>query len=73
MAKKTISANIVGTPGTHYDLDELEKNSRTNSEKTLVVQVWKYNPKSEDETKRSPNPPNLKIGQIWLSKRVDDE
>ena len=69
MAKKTLSANIVGTAGTTYDLDELEKNSRTNSEKSLVVQVWKYNPSSNDPQKRLPNPPNLKIGQIWVSQK----
>lgn len=67
MGKKTLSANIVGTAGTTYDLDELEKDSRTNSEKSLVVQVWKYNPDSKNLEKRSPNPPNLKLGQIWVS------
>ena len=67
MGKKTISANLVGTAGAVYDLDELQQDSRTNSEKELVVQVWKYNPASEDPEKRSPNPPNPKLGQIWLS------
>jgi len=69
MPKKTFGANIQGTPGTTYDLDEIQADSRTNSDKSLVVQVWNYNPNSDDPTKRSPNPPNLKIGQIWLSKR----
>ena len=69
MGKKTLSANIVGTAGTTYDLDELEKDSRTNSEKSLVLQVWKYNPDSKDPAKQKPNPPQLKIGQIWISQK----
>jgi len=69
MAKKTIGANIQGTPGTTYDLDEIQSDSRLNSDKSLVVQVWAYDPNSSDPVKRSPNPPNLKVGQIWLSKR----
>lgn len=69
MGKKVISSNIIGTAGVTYDLDEIESNNRLNSEKSLVVQVWRYNPKSKDSLKKSPNPPNLKVGQIWLSKR----
>lgn len=72
MAKKTIGVNIQGTPSTTYDLDEIQADSRLNSEKSLVVQVWNYNPNSSDSSKKSPNPPNLKIGQIWLSKRSDE-
>jgi hypothetical protein len=66
MAKKSL--NLTGTASKAYDLDEIEASNRTNSAKDLVVMVHRYNPNSTDPTKRSPNPLNPKIGQIWLSK-----
>ena len=63
MGKKTI--NITGTSNRTYDLDAISEDSRLNSGATLLVQVHKYK-KGE-----SPNPANLKVGQIWLSKQVD--
>ena len=63
MAKKTI--NITGTSNRNYDLDAISNDSRLNSNATLLVQVHKYR-KGEN-----PNPSNLQIGQIWLSKQID--
>ena len=60
MAKKTI--NITGTQGTTYDLDKIKSDSRTNGATPLVVQIHKY------AKGQNPNPENLQIGQIWLSK-----
>jgi hypothetical protein len=60
--------NIVGTENKEYDLDIIESESRLNSDKPLVVQVHRYNPLSIYPEKRNPNPDNIKIGQIWLSK-----
>lgn len=71
MAKQTFG--LKGTPNTNYDLDELEQDNRLNSKRSLVVQVWKYNPNSLNEKKKSPNPPDLQLGQIWLSRRVDSD
>ena len=69
MAKTTFG--LTGTPNTNYDLEELEQDNRSNSSKSLVVQVWKYNPAATNSNKKSPNPPGLKLGQIWLSKKVE--
>ena len=63
MGKKTI--NITGTTGRTYDLNAIENDSRLNSSSTLLVQVHSYK-KGE-----SPNPANLQVGQIWLSKLTD--
>lgn len=62
MAKKTIG--ITGTPGRSYDLDKIEQDNRLNGEQQLVVQVYKY------KAGESPNPSDLKIGQIWISQLV---
>jgi len=67
MAKKSL--NLTGTSNKTYDLDNIEAENRTNDSRDLVVQIHEYNPESSDPNKRSPNPKNLKIGQIWLSKR----
>lgn len=74
------SINLTGTAGKRYDLEEIStKNTRTSSEEELVVQVWYWNPNGiniyKDNTEiyeehKKPNPPNLKTGQIWLSKLV---
>lgn len=63
MAEKT-TLNITGTSGRTYSLDEIEADNRANSAKPLLVQVYKY-AKGQD-----PNPSNLAVGQIWLSKQV---
>jgi hypothetical protein len=63
MADKT-TLNITGTSGRTYNLDEIEADNRTNAAKPLVVQVYKY-VKGQD-----PNPSDLTVGQIWLSKQV---
>ena len=70
MAKKSL--NLTGTSGVNYDLDKIAAETRSNTFKPLVVQVHKYNPNSADTTKRNPNPANLTIGQIWLSKEDKD-
>jgi hypothetical protein len=67
MAKKSL--NLTGTSGQTYNLDGIAAETRINSVKKLVVQVHEYNPDSVDEAKRAPNPSNLVVGQIWLSKR----
>lgn len=59
---------LVGVEGKTYDLEELQnENTRLDSTKPLLIQVYEY---KEGE---NPNPENPKIGQIWLSKRVDGE
>lgn len=64
--------NITGTSGKTYDLDELQsKKGRASSEEELIVQIWNWNPELPSPY-NSPNPPNLKIGQIWLSKLVKE-
>jgi hypothetical protein len=64
MPKKTL--NLTGTTGTTYDLDKIEAENRMDSASKLVVHVHQYDP----ELGQSPNPSNLKLGQIWLSKKV---
>lgn len=63
MAKKVI--NITGTKGATYNLDDIKKDSRSNNETPLVIQVHTYK-KGEN-----PNPSNLKEGQLWMSKLED--
>jgi hypothetical protein len=58
------SLNLTGTPDKVYDLDEIQSNNRLNSDKELVIHVHEY------ALGENPNPSNLKIGQIWISKRV---
>lgn len=70
MAKQSL--DLTGTSGTEYDLDKISEETRDNSEKVLKVQVYKYNPQSIDPNRREPNPLELEIGQIWLSKKDSD-
>lgn len=64
--------NITGTTGKTYDLDKLQSNNgRASSEEELLVQIWNWNPNLK-EPYNSPNPPDLKIGQIWMSKLVKE-
>jgi hypothetical protein len=68
MAKKSL--NLTGTAGQTYDLDQIEQETRLNAERPLVIQVHKYNPASQlSEENKKPNPSNLKLGQMWLSKK----
>lgn len=60
MGKKVI--NITGTKGATYNIDDIKKDSRSNNETPLVVQVHTY------KKGQNPNPSNLVVGQIWLSK-----
>ena len=66
MAKKSL--NLTGTAGETYDLDAIEAETRLNAAKPLVVQVHKYNLQSTNG-KTNPNPSNLQLGQMWLSKK----
>lgn len=68
---KTI--NLKGTSGKTYNLDEISKAaSRTDSDSSLIVQIWKWNPTLPQENPHSkPNPENPVIGQMWLSKLVE--
>lgn len=64
------SINLTGKSGKTYNLDELKKGGRTG-EGELLVQIWKWNPdlpKSNPHSK--PNPPDVVLGQMWLSKLV---
>ena len=74
---KMKSLKLTGVQNKTYDLEELSTGSRT-SETELRVHVWEWNPlgvkkyegTADYEDHKSPNPPNLKVGQIWLSKKV---
>jgi len=64
MAKTTI--NLKGTSNSTYNLDTIKNDSRLNGDLPLIVQVHKY-------TKgNNPNPSNLQLGQVWLSKLVEN-
>lgn len=63
MAKKTL--NITGDSDKTYDLDTISAESRTNTSKPLVVQVYEYS------AGESPNPISPKLGQIWISKKKE--
>lgn len=65
MGKRNI--NIKGTQNRSYDLDEITSDSRENSEKELIVQIHRY------KMGENPNPENLKVGQIWLSRLVVED
>lgn len=76
------SINLSGTSGKKYDLDELQKNTRVDSDSKLLVQIWYWNPDGIESYKndnvkynehKQPNPPKPVIGQIWLSKRVESD
>lgn len=62
MPKKTL--NLTGSSDKTYDLDAIEEEKRTNSNKELVVQVFEY------KDGESSNPDKPAVGQIWLSKKV---
>lgn len=62
--KKTI--NLKGTANATYNLDEIKEDSRLNGKSPLVVQVHYYK-KGEN-----PNPSDLQLAQIWLSKMIDE-
>lgn len=65
--------NLKGTAGNTYNLDELViSNTRLDSNLELLVQIWEWNPDlAETNEHHFPNPKNPKVGQIWLSKRID--
>lgn len=63
MPRKTI--NLTGTKEKIYDLDDMEAQKRTNSEKELTIQIWEY------KNGEPANPPKPAVGQIWLSKKKD--
>lgn len=65
--------NLKGTAGNTYDLDELSKQgTRTSTDEELIVQIWYWNPLLPAENPHSkPNPENLKVGQMWLSRKID--
>lgn len=65
MPKKTFG--VTGTTGRSYDLDKIEEDSRLNEKSELIVQVHKY------KAGESPNPTNLKIGQIWISQLITED
>lgn len=76
MAKEIIknnAINITGTAGKTYDLSDLaDKNTRGASEEELFVQIWYWSPLFDKSNPHSkPNPPQPKLGQIWLSQLVD--
>ncbi len=56
--------NIKGTDGRTYDMTALAAESRADSTKRLTVQVYEYRDGS------SPNPSNLMIGQMWISRKI---
>lgn len=60
--RKTL--NLTGSSEKTYDLDKIEAENRTNSEQEMVVHVHKY------KDGENPNPDNLVLGQIWISKKV---
>ena len=75
--------NLKGTAGETYNLEELKtSNTRTDSSKDLIVQIWYWNPNGilsykDDLTKyeehKLPNPPRPKLGQIWISRWVKED
>lgn len=66
------SINLTGTAGKSYNLDDLQKNTRTDSSEDLVVQIWEWNPNLPGDHGK-PNPPSPELGQIWLSKLVKED
>ena len=61
------SINLKGTSGKSYNLDELQtQNTRNNPEEALTVQIWNWHPDLKGDHSK-PNPPNPKIGQMWMS------
>lgn len=64
MAEEKKNLQITGTQNRTYDLDEIEKQNRTNSDLELRVQVYEYH------NGENPNPANPAVGQIWISKYV---
>ena len=68
------SINLTGTASKTYNLDKIsEKDTRKSSDEALVVQIWYWNPNLPEENPHSkPNPSNPVIGQIWMSKLIDE-
>ena len=64
MAEEKKNLQITGTQNRTYDLDEIEKQNRENSDLELRVQVYEYT------NGESPNPTNPVVGQIRISKYV---
>ena len=64
MAEEKKNLQITGTQNRTYDLDEIEKQNRENSDLELRVQVYEY------ANGESPNPTNPAVGQIRISKYV---
>lgn len=57
--------HITGDVNETYDLEEISQNTRLDDSE-LVVHVFTY------IDGQAPNPKDPKIGQIWLSKRIDE-
>lgn len=77
------SINLSGTPGKNYDLEQIStKNTRQDSSEELLVQIWYWNPNGIESYRmdpekynnhKKPNPPSPSIGQIWLSRLVNED
>jgi hypothetical protein len=56
--------SVKGTSGRTYDMNALAAESRADSTKKLTIQLHEY----KDGEK--PNPSDLMIGQIWISRKI---
>lgn len=66
------SINLTGTAGKTYNLEEIaSQNTRNDSSQELILQIWYWCPDLPESNPHSkPNPPDLEIGQIWMSKKI---
>ena len=69
------SINLTGTNKKEYNLDELSSaGTRSSADEALKVQIWKWPPNlPASDSHSKPNPPNLQLGQIWMSRLMTDE
>lgn len=71
MAKRI---KITATPGQTYNLDEILRYASDDPNKPIVLQKWYWCPEAADEYEiySQPNPPDLSVGQIWISIKCKD-
>lgn len=64
--------NLTGTSGATYNLEEATTTAtRTSSSEALIVEIWEWNPNLPAGcTHSKPNPSDLTIGRIWMSKLI---
>lgn len=72
MRKISLDATLEGQQKT-YNLDEIAESRRDSTSLQLNLQNWYWHPDADGDLEfhAFPNPPDLEVGQVWVSIRCN--